>query len=196
MRKVEESRSQEITAGESTILKKTIETLESKVKKKEKQVSANTMPPDFVQLLEEEVVDLQNYLTLLDYRNRHVPSVSFIQAKTQADCVICHMAVRNQIQAAVANDCDFVVVAGKSMLLITDFTMPRSAKAMSSTGEPKNAKLSKIEIAYGFESVLDKELRTVLQLPDNNHHPAEYGWFDLVDDDPEIAPFLAAKAKG
>jgi hypothetical protein len=50
-------------------------------------------------------------------------TIHFIQARTQADCVICYWLVRHDIQAAIANDSDFILVARQSMMLFKDWTI-------------------------------------------------------------------------
>ena len=100
--------------------------------------------------------------------------MEIIQAKTQADLVIEHLAVTGIIDGAVANDCDFVVVAGKSMMLIKDFKL----------GKPASKKLPKsvvsIKLAAGFYSVLHEAVVTVLKMKADRIKKAAY---DLLETD-------------
>ena len=52
-------------------------------------------------------------------------TVCIVEAVTQADCVICYHAMRNGDDGALANDGDFIAVAGKKMMLIKDFKIKR-----------------------------------------------------------------------
>ena len=82
--------------------------MEQEVKSKERAIRARFLPDDFLERLEEEANRLRQ-------DSGCEGTVKIIQAKTQADLVIEHLAVTRIIDGAVANDCDFVVVAGKSM---------------------------------------------------------------------------------
>jgi hypothetical protein len=49
--------------------------------------------------------------------------VSVVEAGTQADCVICYHAVRGNVDGALANDGDFIAVAGRNMMLIKNSSL-------------------------------------------------------------------------
>ena len=117
---VEQSRKPELPQEELVTIKGEIEKIEKTVTSNEKAIRARLLPDDFLDSLKDEVNKLKQ-------DSGREGTVKVIQAKTQADLVIEHLAVTGIIDGAVANDCDFVVVAGKSMMLIKDFKLGKPA---------------------------------------------------------------------
>jgi hypothetical protein len=92
---------------------------------------------------------------------------------------------------AVAADSDFVAMAGKTMLLVKSFVFPKSARTISGRGEPKNAKLSKIILSSGWETVVKHDVLDVLQIDKKQLEGAKYGLFEQVEDVPELRAAIA-----
>mmetsp|Transcript_7052 Transcript_7052/g.9174 ORF Transcript_7052/g.9174 Transcript_7052/m.9174 type:complete len:238 (+) Transcript_7052:2-715(+) len=109
---VQQSRSGTLSENEQEELKNKIESLEKKVQSKEDRVRQRGMIRNLSEALQEATSSLDPDL---------LKFIKFVEAKTQADCVICHAAVHDFCDAAVANDGDFPMVAGDKMLLINNF---------------------------------------------------------------------------
>ena len=101
-----------------------------KVASKENTIRARLLPDNFLEGSREEAVKLYQY-------SRCDGSVEIIEEESQADLVIENLAVRGIIEGAVAIDCDFVVVAGSSMMLINDFKIGKPPAKK----EPKSVNL-------------------------------------------------------
>ena len=164
---MEQSRKPELPQEELVTIKGEIEKIEKTVTSNEKAIRARLLPDDFLDSLKDEVNKLKQ-------DSGREGTVKVIQAKTQADLVIEHLAVTGIIDGAVANDCDFVVVAGKSMMLIEDFKL----------GKPASKKLPKsvvsIKLAAEFYSVLHEAVVTVLKMKADRIKKAAY---DLLETD-------------
>ena len=67
-----------------------------------------------------------------DLGNTLVP-VSLLEARTHTDCVICYCAIPipKSIYGAVANDIDFITVAGKAMMPMKDIKFEGGLKQNS-----------------------------------------------------------------
>ena len=118
----ESSRSDE----EKRIIKEKMNTTEKKIHKLEKTVRERLR---FVDLYE-NVTDLARRIIL-----KHPHHLTIVEAKTQADTVICYENVNGDCDAAISNDGDFIMVAGKHMLLVKDFHIDRRGGKLGELGK-------------------------------------------------------------
>jgi hypothetical protein len=79
--------------------------------------------------------------------------------KTQADSVICYEAVHKKIDAAIASDADYCVIAGKDMLLIKDFSFGQSKKGPA---------IDNIVLAAGVRSILKDAIQDCLGMDESS----------------------------
>ena len=64
----------------------------------------------------------ENIIAAVDELDKDLfEGIAYIEAKTQADNVICYEAVNGNCSAAISSDGDFIVLGGERMLLIRDF---------------------------------------------------------------------------
>ena len=168
LQQVEKSRLPELSQKDLVHTKAKIKIIEQAVKSKEKAIRARFLPDDFLERLEEEANRLRQ-------DSGCEGTVKIIQAKTQADLVIEHLAVTRIIDGAVANDCDFVVVAGKSMMLITDFKLGRPPARK----QPKS--VNSIQLAAGFKSVLCDAVVEVLKMKEDRIRVEKYNLLETDD---------------
>ena len=82
-------------------------------------------------------------------------TVCIVEAVTQADCVICYHAMRNGDDGALANDGDFIAVAGKKMMLIKDFKIKRGWKR---TNKSHVDALGSIIVAVGYRDIFHSDI--------------------------------------
>ena len=94
---VEKSRLPELSQEDLVLTKGNIKIMEQEVKSKERAIRARFLPDDFLERLEEEANRLRQ-------DSGCEGTVKIIQAKTQADLVIEHLAVTRIIDRAVANN--------------------------------------------------------------------------------------------
>ena len=94
--------------------------IEKEIKSREKKFQDNAaLPINFVESIRQDVDNVCSELSNI------VITVFVVEAVTQADCVICYHAMQNGVDGALANDGDFIAVAGKKMMLIKDFKIKR-----------------------------------------------------------------------
>jgi len=110
----------DLTPAEVESTKDEIICIEKEIKSREKKFQDNAaLPNNFVESIRQEVDNVHSEL------GNSVITVCIVEAVTQADCVICYHAMRNGDDGALANDGDFIAVAGKKMMLIKDFKIKR-----------------------------------------------------------------------
>jgi hypothetical protein len=74
--------------------------------------------------LEETINDLQDKWKLKE----ECAVIEYVQARKQADAVICYHALNNPIEQAIANDSDFAIVTGGKMLQNFDWKVAGASK--------------------------------------------------------------------
>jgi hypothetical protein len=114
LKRVQQSRSLDITQTESSKLLAERKKLEKTVTSKENLIRSHVPESDFCLCLEEGINQLQEEWLV----QKRMAEIEYVQARTQADAVICYHALNNMIDGAIANDSKFAVVAGGKMLQI------------------------------------------------------------------------------
>ena len=66
--------------------------------------------------------------------HKHPNLLTYVEAKTQADTVICYESVNGCCDGAISNDGDFIMVGGEKMLLIKDFKINRRGNKLGTAG--------------------------------------------------------------
>ena len=110
---VDDSRSPNTTQEELTIINKEINDLVKVINRKENIIRNRLTYINLFDILHEKLD-----IFILDHDHL---KISIIEAVTQADHVICYQAVHGDCDAAIADDGDFIMMAGKKMLMVKDF---------------------------------------------------------------------------
>ena len=106
---VEQSR----TTNESENMKTVMKKVQQKIRSKEKFIEDRLKVMNLYYRLRDDLMLLNG-----DDRN---DNITLVEAVTQADHVICFGSIKGDCDAALANDGDFIMLAGKKMLMITKF---------------------------------------------------------------------------
>ncbi len=109
---VQQSRNPHITQADSIKIATEIKSLEKRVATKENLIRNRVAESKYRQYLEEGIDERREERKLKE----EFAEIEYIQARTQADAVICYHAINNLIDGAIANDSDFAVVAGRKVL--------------------------------------------------------------------------------
>ena len=156
-------------------LKQQQKTIERIISTKEKIVEARIK---FSNLFEEISY---KFLSIPEKYNPHL--LSTIEAKTQADHVITYESIHGNCNAAIANDGDFIMMGGKDMLLIKDFTLLRRSK--------DECKASKFNLASSHLQPLKESWCDILKKPLTDIHTPDEGFNLLENDDPQLRAVMA-----